>query len=251
MKSKEKGQNSRSKQKKKLRDTNSYKIQFKVKAKNNKEKKINKLNSKKTASSNSISNISVKTYNQKPNSSIIKEYNNQIQNKNNNNAISYSNYAFPEMEQSKKIPIQNNELCESSKFNNEDYNYNYSSLANSKSNNNKMDVNDLSINTKVYKNNYYNINDNNDKDLFQNDYFNSNLDFSKRAAYSLINDNLKRYGNNSYNFSKFDKNPKHIYETSLKRLDDKLKLRLEHDKFNKIQIENKEQLEQQKYKYEK
>ena len=106
MKSKERNQNSRSrsKQKKKPREIDSYKIQFKTKIKNNKSNQNSKDKDKKINKSikYTYSNISAKTYNnQKPTSSIIKEYNTQSQ-INSNNAISYSNYAFPLMENSKK-----------------------------------------------------------------------------------------------------------------------------------------------------
>ena len=117
-KSKEKNQGSHSKPKKKIREINSYKIQFKTKVKqksnlNSKEKdKIQKSNNK-----YSQSNLSIKTYNQKPSSSLIKEYNSNPQL--NNNAISYSNYAFSELEQSKK---NDNNIFKSSKIKNEDYN---------------------------------------------------------------------------------------------------------------------------------
>lgn len=239
MSSKEKGQNSRSKQKKKLRETNSYKIQFKTKKNNNKsnphskdkDKKINK-NNKCTYSN---SNISAKTYNQKPTSSIIRDFNNQSQN-NNNNAISYSNYAFSEIEQSKKN--QNNELYDDSiKNNNEDYN----SLHQSKNDNNKMDINDLNNtnNKKKSVKRKTDIKVNNDKD-FQNN------DFSKRAAYSTMNDNQKKFGNFFYNTSKIGKDNRNIYETSLKRLDDKLNNRLNPNNFKKITIEN----EEKDYKFE-
>ena len=110
MSSKEKGQNSRSKQKKKLRETNSYKIQFKTKKNNNKsnphskdkDKKINK-NNKCTYSN---SNISAKTYNQKPTSNIIRDYNNQSQ-INNNNAISIRIMLFQKLNNLKKTKIMN------------------------------------------------------------------------------------------------------------------------------------------------
>ncbi len=233
MKSKEKSQNSRSKKKKKIREVDSYKIQFKTKIKNNKSNHNSKekdINSKKCTYANS--NMSAKTYLQKPTSSIIKEYNNNQSQINSNNAISYSNYAFSEMAQSKK---QNNELYDSIKYNNEDYN----TLHQSKNENNKLDINDLNnTNNKklsVNQKNNINLNVNKEKD-FQNN------NFSKRAAYSMAIDNQKKFGNNSYNISKNDKNNRNIYETSLKRLDDKLKNRLDPNNFKKKKFENFEQI---------
>ena len=237
MKSKERNQNSRSrsKQKKKPREIDSYKIQFKTKIKNNKSNQNSKDKDKKINKSikYTYSNISAKTYNnQKPTSSIIKEYNTQSQ-INSNNAISYSNYAFPLMENSKKN--ENNELNESSKYNNEDYNTFLQSINNS---NNKLDINDLNntINKKIstrQNDNNMNHNINNDVDV-QNNYF------SKRAAYSVINENQKKLGNYSYNISNNDNN-RNMYETSLKRLDDKLNNKLDPKNFKIIKFENMEQ----------
>ena len=225
-KSKEKNQNSLPKQKKKLREINSYKFQFKTKIKqksniNSKEKDKSKNKKNKF----SQSNISVKTFNQKPTSSIIKEYNSQ--NINNNNAISYSNYAFSEMEQTKKI--DNNIFIDSSKYNSEEYNTLLSS-------NNKMDINDLSntnnkkISMRMDKNNYnYNI----ERDI---DFQKNN--FSKRAAYSMLNENEKKFDNSSYNISSNLK--KYNYKTSLERLENKLNSELDIKSFKKKSLENME-----------
>ena len=225
-KSKEKNQNSLPKQKKKLREINSYKFQFKTKIKqksniNSKEKD----KSKNKKNQFSQSNISVKTFNQKPTSSIIKEYNSQ--NINNNNAISYSNYAFSEMEQTKKI--DNNIFIDSSKYNSEEYNTLLSS-------NNKMDINDLSntnnkkISMRIDKNNYnYNI----ERDI---DFQKNN--FSKRAAYSMLNENEKKFDNSSYNISSNLK--KYNYKTSLERLENKLNSELDIKSFKKKSLENME-----------
>ena len=204
--SKEKSQNSHSKPIKKLRETNSYKIQFKTKVKqksniNSKEKDKNKKKSNKY----SQSNISVKTYNQKPSSSLIKEYNSNPQI--NNNAISYSNYALSEMEQSKK---NDNNLFQTSKFNNEDYN----TLLNSY---NKMDINDLT-NTNNKKNTIIEKDNNNYQISYNNQENMSKHLFPKKAAYSMFNENEKNFEQFSYNLSNNIKNYK--YETSIKRFDE-------------------------------
>ena len=222
-KSKEKNQGSHSKPKKKIREINSYKIQFKTKVKqksnlNSKEKdKIQKSNNK-----YSQSNLSIKTYNQKPSSSLIKEYNSNPQL--NNNAISYSNYAFSELEQSKK---SDNIIFKSSKIKNEDYNTFLCS-------NNKLNINDLNItNNKnislIEKDNNKNIQINNKNDNF------SKITFPKKAAKSMFNENEKNYENLSYNLSHNIKNYK--YETSLKRLDEKLKSNLEKKNIKKLNLE--------------
>ena len=226
-KSKEKNQNSHPKQKKKLREIDSYKFQFKTKIKqksniNSKEKDKSKNKKNKF----SQSNISVKTFNQKPTSSIIKEYNSQ--NINNNNAISYSNYAFSEMEQTKKI--DNNIFIDSSKYNSEEYNTLLSS-------NNKMDINDLSntnnkkISMRINDKNNYNYNIERDIDFQKNN-------FSKRAVYSMLNENEKKFDNNSYNIPSNLK--KYNYKTSLERLENKLNSELDIKSFKKKSLENME-----------
>ena len=223
-KSKEKSQNSHHKQKKKTREIDSYKIQFKTKIKqksniNSKEKD----KSKNKKNKYSQSNISAKTFNQQPTSSIIKEYNSQNI-MNNNNAMSYSNYAFSEMEQSKKK--ENNIFIDTLKYNNDEYNTLLSS-------NNKMDINDLSSanNKKISMR----INDNNNYNIERDNDFQKNK-FSKRAAYSMFNENEKILDDNSYYISSNLK--KNNYETSLKRLENKLNNELDMKSFKKMGLEN-------------
>lgn len=236
-KSKEKSQNSHSKPKKKIRETNSYKIQFKtkIKQKSNLNSK-DKDKSKNKKNKYSQSNISAKTFNQKPTSSIIKEYNSQT-NIYNNNAISYSNYAFSEMGQSKKV--DNNILCESLKYNNDDYN---TLLC---SNNNKMEINDLG---NANNNKFCKKNKNNRKKVDKDNDFGKNI-FSKKAAKSMVNENEKMYDNYIYNSVNNCK--KNNYETSLKRLDNKLNKEIDIKSFKKINLEIIEKDIKNKNEFEK
>ena len=220
-KSKIKSQNSQSKKKKKVREIDSYKIQFKTKIKeksniNSKEKERIKNKTNKY----SQSNFSAKTLNQKPSSSLIKEYNSQ--NLINNNALSYSNYAFSEMEESKKNEI--NKFIDSSKYNNEDFNTLNSNI--------KMDINDLSnTNNKKISMRIKDKNICSEKDInFQKNKF------SKRAEYSMPNKNEKIFDNYLYNKSSNLK--KYNYETSLGGLENNLNIELDMNSFKKISPEN-------------
>ena len=242
LKSKDKNQSQRSnnshshsKPKKQLRETNSYQVQFKIRVKNkskidSKDKSKSKSkdkNSKNNKNINTQSTVSAKTYNLKPTSSLIKE---NI----NNNAVSYSNFAFSEMERSKKD--DNNILCDSYKYNNEDLLQNNLTYSN---NSNKLNINDLSNNSKNMKisskqsnrnniNNDNNINKNKNRIILKNN-------FSKRAAYSQMNENQNIIGIESYNISK--NNYKNKFDTSLKRIDEKLNNDLELN-YNKMNLEN-------------
>ena len=191
-KSKDKNSNSHSKNRKKLRETNSYKVLFKSKnkRKTNLDNKDNTKSKSKNKNKYSDSNISAKTYIQKQKSSLINEYNscNQL---NNNKAVSYSNYAFSEMEQSKRN--ENNIFNESSKYN-EDVN----TLINS--NNYRMDIADLN-NTNNKKSSGRRKQKSNDRINNINSENFQNNNFSKKAAYSVLNENEKIIENNTYNIS--------------------------------------------------
>ena len=243
MKSKDKSNNSHSKRKKKIREINSYKFQFntRVKHRANIDSKIKNKNKTKEKNKNikyisSNSDISAKSFNQKPTSSLIRDYN--VLSKNNNfNAISYSNIAFSDIEHIKKN--ENNILDESSKFNNEDNTLIQTNMTYSlSSNNNKMNISELNCTNKGKKTGIKS-NKNSQKDIHDNAYV-------KKAAYSMINENKKASNHNMNNLS--NKAIKSSFETSLKRFDNKLTNDINFKNLNKSSLDknlkNKKKLEQ-------
>ena len=243
MKSKDKSQSKSSRRKKKIREINSYKIQFKTKIKQNTNltckdsKDKSKSKTKNKDKSNKYiytqSNISTKTYIHKPTSSIINEYNKTSQN--NINAASYSNFAVSNMDNLKKN--ENNILNESFKYNNEDYNtLVQTNMSGSHNSNNKLNINDLnkSSNNKLSLRKNNNLNS---KVVSAGDSLNKNI-FLKKAAKSMVNENKKIDNNFSYNLPK--NTFKGNFDTSLKKFENKLsELNLEN--FNKINLGNIEQ----------
>ena len=237
MKSKDKSQSKSSRRKKKIREINSYKIQFKSKIKQNtnlsskdKSKSKPKTKDKNNKCIYTQSNISAKTFIQKPTSSIINEYNKISHN--NNNAVSYSNFAVSDMDNLKKN--QNNILNESSKYNNEDYNtLVQTNRSQSNNSNNKLNINDLNNNKLSLRNN----NVVNNKGVSAGDSLNKNV-FLKKAANSVMNENKKIDNNFSYNL------PNNIFksnfDTSLKKFENKLN-ELNFENFNKLNLGNIEQ----------
>lgn len=237
MKSKDKSQSKSSRRKKKIREINSYKIQFKSKIKQNtnlsskdKSKSKPKTKDKKNKCIYTQSNISAKTFIQKPTSSIINEYNKISHN--NNNAVSYSNFAVSDMDNLKKN--QNNILNESSKYNNEDYNtLVQTNRSQSNNSNNKLNINDLNNNKLSLRKN----NNINSKGVSAGDSLNKNV-FLKKAANSVMNENKKIDNNFSYNL------PNNIFksnfDTSLKKFENKLN-ELNFENFNKLNLGNIEQ----------
>ena len=243
MKSKDKSNNSHSKRKKKIREINSYKFQFntRIKHKANIDSKIKNKNKTKEKNKNikyisSNSDISAKSFNQKPTSSLIRDYN--VLSKNNNfNAISYSNIAFSDIEHIKKN--ENNILDESSKYNNEDNTLIQTNMTYSlSSNNNKMNISELNCTNKGKKTGIKS-NKNSQKDIHDNAYV-------KKAAYSMINENKKASNQNMNNLS--NKAIKSSFETSLKRFDNKLTNDINFKNLNKSSLDknlkNKKKLEQ-------
>jgi hypothetical protein len=243
MKSKDRSQSKSSRRKKKIREINSYKIQFKTKIKQNtnltskgskdKSKSKTKNKDKNNKYMYTQSNISAKTYIHKPTSSIINKY--YKTSHNNNNAISYSNFAVSNMDNLKKN--EKNILNESLKYNNEDYNtLIQTNMSQSNNSNNKLNLNDLnksSSNKLSFRKN----NDLNSKVDSAGDSLNKNI-FLKKAAKSMANENKKIDNNFSYNLpnNAFKSN----FDTSLKKFENKLsELNLEN--FNKINLGNIEQ----------
>ena len=243
MKSKDRSQSKSSRRKKKIREINSYKIQFKTKIKQNtnltskgskdKSKSKTKNKDKNNNYMYTQSNISAKTYIHKPTSSIINKY--YKTSHNNNNAISYSNFAISNMDNLKKN--EKNILNESLKYNNEDYNtLIQTNMSQSNNSNNKLNLNDLnksSSNKLSFRKN----NDLNSKVDSAGDSLNKNI-FLKKAAKSMANENKKIDNNFSYNLpnNAFKSN----FDTSLKKFENKLsELNLEN--FNKINLGNIEQ----------
>ena len=243
MKSKDKSNNSHSKRRKKSREITSYKFQFNTRAKNktitdskskNKNKAKEKNKSFKYAYSNS--KISDKSFNQKPTSSLIRDYNSLSKNKN-LNAVSYSNIAFSDIEHIKKN--ENNILDESSKLTNDDNTLIQTNMTYSlSSNNNKMNINELNCTYKGKKNSIKSCK-NFKKDIRDNAH-------AKRAAYSMMNKNRKGSNHSMYNLS--NKAIKNNFETSLKRFDNKSNNDINRKNFNKSNLykdlENKKKLEQ-------
>ena len=243
MKSKDRSQSKSSRRKKKIREINSYKIQFKTKIKQNtnltskgskdKSKSKTKNKDKNNKYMYTQSNISAKTYIHKPTSSIINKY--YKTSHNNNNAISYSNFAVSNMDNLKKN--EKNILNESLKYNNEDYNtLIQTNMSQSNNSNNKLNLNDLnksSSNKLSFRKN----NDLNSKVDSAGDSLNKNI-FLKKAAKSMANENKKIDNNFSYNLpnNAFKSN----FDTSLKKFGNKLsEINLEN--FNKINLGNIEQ----------
>jgi len=237
MKSKDKSQSKSSRRKKKIREINSYKIQFKSKIKQNtnlsskdKSKSKPKTKDKNNKCIYTQSNISAKTFIQKPTSSIINEYNKISHN--NNNAVSYSNFAVSDIDNLKKN--ENIILSESSKYNNEDYNtLVQTNRSQSNNSNNKLNINDLNNNKlSLRKNNVVN-----NKGVSAGDSLNKNV-FLKKAANSVMNENKKIDNNFSYNL------PNNIFksnfDTSLKKFENKLN-ELNFENFNKLNLGNIEQ----------
>jgi len=232
MKSKDKSNNSHSKGKKKIREINSYKFHFntRVKHKTNIDSKNKNKNKSKDKNKNSKyiysnSNISAKSLNQKPTSSLIRDYN-ALSKNNNYNAVSYSNIAFSDMEHIKKN--ENNILDESSKFNNEDNTLIQTNMTYSlSSNNNKMNINELNYTYKEKKDGIKSKK-NSKKDIHDKAY-------GKRASHSMMNTKLKASNHSMYNLS--NKNKKNNFETSL--IDNDINSK----NFNKNVI-NKKKLEQ-------
>jgi len=232
MKSKDKSNNSHSKGKKKIREINSYKFHFntRVKHKTNIDSKNKNKNKSKDKNKNSKyiysnSNISAKSFNQKPTSSLIRDYN-ALSKNNNYNAVSYSNIAFSDMEHIKKN--ENNILDESSKFNNEDNTLIQTNMTYSlSSNNNKMNINELNYTYKEKKDGIKSKK-NSKKDIHDKAY-------GKRASHSMMNTKLKASNHSMYNLS--NKNKKNNFETSL--IDNDINSK----NFNKNVI-NKKKLEQ-------
>jgi len=237
MKSKDKSQSKSSRRKKKIREINSYKIQFKSKIKQNtnlsskdKSKSKPKTKDKNNKCIYTQSNISAKTFIQKPTSSIINEYNKISHN--NNNAVSYSNFAVSDIDNLKKN--ENIILSESSKYNNEDYNtLVHTNRSQSNNSNNKLNINDLNNNKlSLRKNNVVN-----NKGVSAGDSLNKNV-FLKKAANSVMNENKKIDNNFSYNL------PNNIFksnfDTSLKKFENKLN-ELNFENFNKLNLGNIEQ----------
>jgi len=232
MKSKDKNNNSHSKGKKKIREINSYKFHFntRVKHKTNIDSKNKNKNKSKDKNKNSKyiysnSNISAKSFNQKPTSSLIRDYN-ALSKNNNYNAVSYSNIAFSDMEHIKKN--ENNILDESSKFNNEDNTLIQTNMTYSlSSNNNKMNINELNYTYKEKKDGIKSKK-NSKKDIHDKAY-------GKRFSHSMMNTKLKVSNHSMYNLS--NKNKKNNFETSL--IDNDINSK----NFNKNVI-NKKKLEQ-------
>ena len=232
MKSKDKSNNSHSKGKKKIREINSYKFHFntRVKHKTNIDSKNKNKNKSKDKNKNSKyiysnSNISAKSFNQKPTSSLIRDYN-ALSKNNNYNAVSYSNIAFSDMEHIKKN--ENNILDESSKFNNEDNTLIQTNMTYSlSSNNNKMNINELNYTYKEKKDGIKSKK-NSKKDIHDKAY-------GKRASHSMMNTKLKASNHSMYNLS--NKNKKNNFETSL--IDNDINSK----NFNK-NLNNKKKLEQ-------
>lgn len=238
MKSTDKNSNSHSKKKKKTREINSYKFHFNTQAKHKTSlvsKNKNKNKSKKNKEINSNSYISAKSFNQKPTPSLIRDYN-ALSKNNKFNVVSYSNYAFSDMEHIKKN--ENNILDESSKFNNEDNTLIQTNMTYSlSSNNNKMNINELSCANKGKKDGIKN-NKNSKKDIHDSTY-------TKRAAYSMMNKNRKASNHSMNNLS--NKAIKSNFETSLKKFDDKLNNDINLKNFNESNLDrdlnNKKKLE--------
>ena len=232
MKSKDKNNNSHSKGKKKIREINSYKFHFntRVKHKTNIDSKNKNKNKSKDKNKNSKyiysnSNISAKSFNQKPTSSLIRDYN-ALSKTNNYNAVSYSNIAFSDMEHIKKN--ENNILDESSKFNNEDNTLIQTNMTYSlSSNNNKMNINELNYTYKEKKDGIKSKK-NSKKDIHDKAY-------GKRFSHSMMTTKLKVSNHSMYNLS--NKNKKNNFETSL--IDNDINSK----NFNKNVI-NKKKLEQ-------
>ena len=241
MKSKDKNNNSHNKRKKKIREISSYKFQLNTKVKHktnidsrNKNKAKEKNKKYKYVYSNS--KISAKSFNQKPKSSLIKEYNTLSKN-NNFNAVSYSNIAFSDMEHIKKN--ENNILDESSKFNNDDNTLIQTNMTYSlSSNNNKMNINELNYTYKGKKDSIKSSK-NCKKDIHDNTY-------AKRAAFSIMNENKKTSNHSMYNLS--NKTIKNKIENSLKRFDDKSNNNINNKNFNESKLDkglkSKKNLEQ-------
>ena len=223
MKSKDK-KNSHSKRKKKIREISSYKFQFNPKVKH-KTKIESKNKNKKVKYNYSNSKISAKSFNQKPTSNLIGDYNSLSKN-NNFSSVSYSNIAFSDMEHIKKN--ENNILDESSKFNNEDNSLIQTNMTYSlTSNNNKMSINELNYTYKGKKDSNKSSK-NYKKDIRDNAY-------AKRAAYSMMNENKKASNHSMYNLS--NKAIKNNFETSLKRFDDKSNNDINYKTFNESNLD--------------
>ena len=243
MKSQDKSNNSYNKGKKKAREINSYKFQFNARIKHktnidnqNKNKNKSKETNKSIKYIYSNSNISAKSFNQKPTSSLIRDYD-TISKNNNFNAVSYSNIAFSDIEHIKKN--ENNILDESSKFNNEDNTLIQTNMTYSlSSNNNKMSLNELNCTNKEKKTDIKG-NKNSKKDI--HDYA-----YVKKVAYSMMNENKKTSNNSKHNLS--NKAIKSSFETSFKRFENKLSNDINFKNLIKSNIDknikNKKKLEQ-------